>query len=474
MISIPATDIPYPTRRDARYVAFIVFAATLFSFLDRQILTILVDPIRRDLHVSDTQMSLLYGFAFVILYSTIGLPIGRLIDRHQRRLILAAGVAVWSVMTIACGLAHGYGTLFCARIGVGIGEACLTPAACSLLADCFEPRVRGRAMSFYLLGVYSGIGLSLVAGGMLYDVLLRAPGLPIIGQIAPWRAIFIIVGCPGLLIAALVLTMKEPSRQDRAPAATPLAQEGGDIALITHLRANAAPIAAALIAQGVAAFVSYSLMGWAPSVLIRQFHESRSSVGLTLGLLSLAGGAGGALAGAVFCDRWTAAGIRAAKFRVCAVGTAFCAIGLVLLSLAEVSWAAFAAVAVCLTALPFAAASGQAIVQELFPNRLRGQGSAMTVLLIGLFGAGCGPLTVGLISDHLFHGQGLSRAMVWTGTPAAAVVIMLYLCSRNRYEELRRRLLVGARLPAFDGSPILESRAARASSAPPTRVGTGS
>src|SRR6202051_3324117 len=183
MIPSPASSVRYPARRDARYVGLIVFAATMFSFLDRQVLAILVDPIRRDLHVSDTGMSLLYGFAFVILYSTLGLPIGRLINHHQRRLILAAGVAVWSVMTIACGLAHSYGTLFCARIGVGIGEACLTPAACSLLADCFEPRVRGRAMSFYLLGVYAGIGFLTAPGGPLYDVLLRSPGLPIVARV---------------------------------------------------------------------------------------------------------------------------------------------------------------------------------------------------------------------------------------------------------------------------------------------------
>ncbi len=215
MISSPANGIPYPARRAAFYVAFIVFTATMFSFLDRQILAILVDPIRRDLHVSDTEMSLLYGFAFVILYSTLGLPIGRLIDRHQRRLILATGIAVWSLMTMACGLAHSYAMLFCARIGVGIGEACLTPAACSLLADCFEPGVRGRAMGFYLVGVYSGIGLSLLAGGLLYGALARSPGLPLLGGLAPWRAVFVIVGSPGLVIAALALTLREPGPTGR-------------------------------------------------------------------------------------------------------------------------------------------------------------------------------------------------------------------------------------------------------------------
>jgi MFS family permease len=442
MMSSPANGIPYPARRAAFYVASIVFTATTFSFLDRQILAILVDPIRHDLNVSDTEMSLLYGFAFVILYSTLGLPIGRMIDRHQRRLILAAGIAVWSVMTMACGLAHSYGALFCSRIGVGIGEACVTPAACSLLADCFEPGVRGRAMGFYLVGVYSGIGLSLVAGGLLYGALARSPGLPLIGALAPWRAVFIIVGAPGLLIAALTLTLREPARQDPAPI--PAMQESGhsiDFPLLTYARANAATIALPQLAQGVIAFVSYSLMGWAPSVLMREFHQSRGGVGVTLGLLSLAGGVGGALAGAIFCDRWTAAGATAAKLRVSAFGAAACAGGLALLALADTSWAAFAAVALCSTALPFAAASGQAMVQELFPNRLRGQGSAIMVLSIGLFGAGCGPLAIGLLNDHVFHSQGLSMAIVTTGLPATGVVILLYWYGRDRYEALRQRLL---------------------------------
>lgn len=440
MTQSPAST-PYPTRRDARYVALMVFAATMFSFLDRQVLAILVDPIKRDLHASDTGMSLLYGFAFVILYSTLGLPIGRLIDRHQRRLVLAAGVAVWSVMTIACGLAHTYWTLFAARIGVGIGEACLTPAACSLLADCFEPRTRGRAMSFYLLGVYAGIGLSMITGGLLYNTLLHS-GLPILGRIAPWRAIFIIIGCPGLLIAALVLTIKEPARQDLAPAPRTAAKGGND--LTAFLRANARTIAPALMAHGLLAFVSYALMGWAPSVIIREFHQTRGVVGLTLGVLSLAGGMVGALTGAVLCDRWTAAGITAAKFRVCAVGAVLCATGLVLLAFAQASWFAFAAVALCLTALPFASASGQAMVQEMFPNQLRGQGSALTVLLMGLFGAGCGPLVVGLLNDHWLHGQGLSTAIIVTGVPSAGVVVLLYVAGRKRYEALRRRMLPGA------------------------------
>ncbi|MDR3511945.1 MAG: MFS transporter [Caulobacteraceae bacterium] len=441
MTSETARPVGYPTRRDAYYVAFIVFTATAFSFLDRQVLAILVDPIRHDLQVSDTRMSLLYGFAFVILYSTLGLPIGRLIDRSQRRLILAAGVATWSVMTIACGLAHDYWTLFAARIGVGVGEACLTPAACSLLADCFEPRVRGRAMSVYLLGVYVGLGLSMAVGGALYEALRRGVHLPFIGALAPWRAVFVLIGAPGLLIAALAPTMREPPRQDLAAATGGGAPaDDANPGLVRYLRLNASTIATALAAHGLLAFVSYALMGWAPSVLVRQFHQPRAAVGLTLGVLSLVGGVVGALWGSIVSDRWTAQGMTAAKFRVCAIGAGFAAVGLTILPFATAAWTAFAAITLCLTALPFASASGQTMVQELFPNRLRGQGSAMMVLLMGLFGAGGGPLAVGLLSDTLLRRQGLSVAIVSTGLPAAIAVLLLYLLGRDAYEAARRRV----------------------------------
>lgn len=437
-MSLGASDRPaYPARRDAYYLAAMVFTASAFSFLDRQVLAILVDPIRRDLHVSDTGMSLLYGFAFVVLYSTLGLPIGRLIDRRERRLILAAGVAGWSVMTIACGLAQGFTSLFLARVGVGIGEACLTPAACSLLADCFEPRVRGRAMSFYLLGVYLGVGLSMAVGGALYEALATPRAQALLGGFAAWRAVFVAIGAPGLIVAGLMLTIKEPARQDIAPPALgPTAAPP----LIPYLGANAGPLAAALVSQGLMALASYALMAWAPSVLIREQHQARAAVGLALGLASLFGGIVGAPIGAVLCDRWTAKGVTAAKFAVCALGAGLAAAGFIALPLAARPGAAFAAMALCLTALPLASASGQTMVQELFPNPLRGQGSALSVLLIGLFGAGCGPLIAAQVSARLFHGQQLSLAIASVGLPAMGLTVLLFVLGRRGYEALRQRL----------------------------------
>ncbi|MDB5364895.1 MAG: hypothetical protein JWM77_822 [Rhodospirillales bacterium] len=432
---------PYPSRASAYYVASIVLFASLFAFLDRQILALLVAPIRKDLVISDTQISLLYGFAFVILYSTLGVAMGRLIDRRQRRLILAAGIAVWSVMTILCGLATGFWDLFAARIGVGVGEACLTPAACSLLADCFRPQQRGRAMNFYFFGVYAGLGLSMAASGLLYDWLLHHPGLPLLGQLAPWRGVFILVGAPGLLMALLVLTMREPARQGyRLPATnTSMASAEAD-SLLAYLRQNRRTILAVFFAHGLVGFVNYGLIGWAPTHLIRHFGLSTSLVGPTLGLFATIGGMIGAAAGTFLCDRWTNAGMPAAKFRVLAIGVAIAVPPLLLLPFAPTATVAIACVGLCMIAMPFAGSAGQPQVQELFPNHFRGQGSALVVLLLGLFGAGCGPLAVGLASDLLFAGgDGLAFAIATVALPAMAVTVGLYFFGRHRYEATRAR-----------------------------------
>jgi MFS family permease len=435
---------PYPSRRSAYHVSGLVSVATMFGFLDRQILAILVGPIKHDLGVTDSGMSLLYGFAFVFLYSTLGLPIGRWVDRGQRKYILAAGIVTWSVSTMLCGLAPSYWWLFAARMGVGVSEACLTPAACSLIADCFHPRARGRAMSFYLLGVYVGIGLSMIAGGLLPGWLAQHPSLPLIGGLPHWRAVFLLIGAPGLLIALAVLTMREPARQETG-VADPDAETPplNAPAFIAYIGAHRRLMTGVFLAHGLLAFAAYSVMAWTPSMLIRQFAQPAASVGVTLGIIAALGGICGALLGAFTADYWTARGVKAAKFRVCAAGTAVAAIGLALLPVAGTVTFAFVCIAICLTALPFASASGQVMIQEMFPNQLRGQGSALMVLVLGLGGAGCGPLVVGLASDHLFGPKQLSLAIPFAALPAALTVILLFFIYRGGFEALRQRRLRG-------------------------------
>ena len=208
------------TTRHAWYAVGVLTLANVSGFVDRQILSLLVVPIKRDLGVSDTQVSLLMGLSFVVFYSLLGLPIGRWVDRGRRGLIVGIGAALWSIMTALTGLARTFGQLFAARIGVGVGEATLGPAAVSIIGDSFPRERLGTAMSTYMLGTFFGSGVAYALGAFVVGAVDR-PGyvtMPVVGEIHPWQMVFFAVGLPGLLVALLAVRMREPPRMQSAVA----------------------------------------------------------------------------------------------------------------------------------------------------------------------------------------------------------------------------------------------------------------
>jgi MFS family permease len=207
--------------RYAWYVVVVLLLLNVSSFIDRQVMALLADPIKTDLGLSDTQVGLLLGPAFAGTFALSGLLIGRLVDRGNRTAIIAWGVAAWSVMCTACGLANTFGQLFAARFGVGIGEATLSPSANSLIADYFPPEKLATAMSLFTSGVFIGAGLAYLIGGLVLEAVSTAAPwqLPVFGEVSPWQRVFILVGAPGLLLSLLALTVREPRR--RLPAQSP-------------------------------------------------------------------------------------------------------------------------------------------------------------------------------------------------------------------------------------------------------------
>jgi MFS family permease len=202
---VMAAPSPADSRRELRYawyVACVLMVCNTFSFIDRQVLGLLVTPIKQDLGISDTRIGLLQGLAFGLYYTLLGIPMGRLVDSGSRRTLVAAGVFLWSLMTAACAGARSFGALFLARMGVGIGEATLSPAAFSLLADYFPKGRLATALSIFSMGIFFGSGLALLLGGL------------IVGALGSWRLTFLLVGLPGLLVALLALTIREPARRD--------------------------------------------------------------------------------------------------------------------------------------------------------------------------------------------------------------------------------------------------------------------
>ena len=397
---MPTTDStpPAPRARYAWYVTGVLTLAYVSSFVDRQILSLLVVPIRRDLGISDTQVSLLLGLSFAILYTVLGLPIGRLADARSRRGIMAWGIAVWSVMTALCGVARSYGQFFLARVGVGVGEAALSPAAYSLLTD-YVPRERlSTALSVYSSGIYVGGGLSLVIGGLVIQAVGGAGTwtLPLVGALEPWRVAFLVVGLPGLLLALLLLTVREPARRGATPEPLPVA------ATVRYVRDNLRTLAGHHVGVACIALAAIAANYWVPTLFVRTWGWSLPRIGFVYGVIIAGCGTLGVVAGGRHADRLLRRGRVDAKLRTCIVG----ALGM-LLTGGPLAWCPNAAIAAAFLvpftffhAFPYGAAA--AAVQELVPNRMRAQVSALYLFVVNVVGLGLGPTAVALLTDRVF------------------------------------------------------------------------
>jgi MFS family permease len=372
------------------------------SFVDRQIISLLVMPIRADLSISDSQFSLLNGLAFALFYATLGIPIARWVDRGDRGVILAIGTAVWSIFTMLCGRAASFGSLFLARVGVGAGEATLVPCIYSLLADYFPVHRRGLAMGIFGSGVYIGMGLALIIGGTVLQMLSRFGSVTLgpFGTFSSWQLVFVIVGAPGLLLAALVLLLWEPRRSRRGYAPVKKAIPDGSGVLSTWREARRA-IAGHHLAAAFLAMALYGMVAWAPEYLRRTFGVEIAVGGYEIGLVLMVFGTSGVIAGGVLSDHLLRRGFAAARLIVLAsagVLASPCLVSFYFVSSAE---AALACIACSTFFLAMLTSCGPLGVQELYPSRCRGQGAAIFQLLVTLLGLGAGPAVIAAASDYL-------------------------------------------------------------------------
>jgi MFS family permease len=408
---IPTTthtaDSAYPSARRAWYAVAVLAIAYIFSFIDRQILSLLVVPIRRDLHISDTQMSLLMGVSFALFYTLFGFPIGRLADSRSRRNIITCGVFTWSLFTAGCGLAASYLQMFVMRIGVGIGEAALSPPAYSLMADSFPPRRRPLALSVYGMGMFVGAGLALVLGGIIVSRTIAGGviTLPLIGlSIFPWQLTFFIVGLPGLLVAALLRTVREPARKEmRSSSAMPVSE------VVAYVKEHRATFAYHHLATSMLSFGYYGSSAWIPSFLMRTYGWSAGHAGLVYGSVVTIFSSLGILAGGFFCQVLARRGYRDAHFRVGLTIALLVLPVVVLYPLMPTAWLAVAWL------VPFAFLSttmfgvAPAALQQVAPNEMRAQVSAMYLFVVNI---------IGLAADRLHRRlSGLGAALV-AGTQA--------------------------------------------------------
>jgi predicted MFS family arabinose efflux permease len=369
----------------ARYVLGVLSVVYVFNFLDRQILSVLLVDIQQDLEVSDTLMGLLGGTTFALFYTLAGLPIARWADRGSRRTVLATGVAVWSLMTAACGMAQSYMHLLLARIGVGAGEAAGTPPSHALISDYYPPHQRARALAIYGISLHIGIFCGLAAGGWLNE------------QVG-WRQAFVIVGVPGLLLAALVrLTVREPER-GALDGITPPAQPQPLGETLRHLFSRRS-YRLLLVGAAIVSLPGYAFSTWGPTFMRRVHDMGSAEVGLWVGLATL-GGALGTYAGGALTDRFGAGDARWYMRLPAATKLVLIPVGLLV-----VFWP-FGRPPLLLYAAflflgAFYSAPVWAMLQALAPPHMRTLSSAIFMFVSNLIGLGAGPLLVGVLNDLL-------------------------------------------------------------------------
>jgi MFS family permease len=397
----------YPRPPYAWYVVALLTLAYVFSFIDRQILNLLVAPIQRDLGISEKQMSLLMGASFAVFYTLFGIPLGRLADSWSRRWLVVLGIAFWSLMTAGCGFTRKFWELALARMGVGVGEASLSPAAYSLIADYFPPGRRSTAMGVYGMGIYIGSGLAFVLGGLVIRFASAQEDvvLPLVGAVRSWQMVFFVVGLPGLLVALLLLTVREPARQGvRTTAAVGVAPVAPALREVwAYMRGNRGTFTCLYFGMALAALNGYGAVAWIPTFFIRRHGWSASDTGLVFGLIVGICGTAGIVTGGRLADWLRRRGQSDANLRVALLGVvAWLPFGALVPLLSSGRWAAaLLAPALFFSSIPFGLAP--AAVQQLMPNTMRAQASAIYLFVINLIGLGLGPTVVATLTEDIFH-----------------------------------------------------------------------
>lgn len=427
----------WPGTRTGIWTVALLCLAYLLAFVDRTVINLLVDPIKADLGISDTQFGALQGLAFGLFYTLAALPLGRLTDRFNRRNLLAGGVAVFSVFSICSGLSRSYATMFVSRVGVGLGEANLLPTSYSLLSDTFPPQKLARAISIFTMGAFLGIGLSYIWGGQLIGWFssIGAVEVPLLGTLAPWQLTFIIMAIPGLLLAPLLMTIREPARHGTRPggAGIPWRKLFDEFHIRRHVL--------------IPLFLGYALMAlsghasgvWTISVFLRSFEMPPAQIGPIYGLVYMCSAIPGGLFGGWLCDRLTArnmldAPVRISTFAFLGAGIFGCLAPL--MPNPAIALAVFApGIALQSMMFPLAGTS----IQLMLPSHLRGQFSAMYLVVINIIGLGIGPMLIGFLTDSIFADPNDVRyALSIVNGAVAPVGALLLWYALGPYRETRR------------------------------------
>lgn len=415
-----------PSTRLADWLVLgVIVAATLYSFVDRFILSTLIEPIKADLHLSDAQLGLLTGAAFSFFNVTMSLPIGWLADRWSRKGVIIIGMSVWSAATAISGLASSLWAFGLARMAVGAGEASLSPTALPIIYARFAKGPLALAMSIYSMGVFVGSGLALVVVGATYAWFDAHAGqaLPLLGGLAPWQQTFLALSLPGVPLILAIACI--PDRRD--PAAARAASAPGASSIFRELRQRGAFFGPLFFGAGTTALVTFAMLSWLPAILMREFHWSPARIGPTYGLLITATSIGGVLLAGAAVEFMVRRKVHEPYLKVLVFTALSCLMCVGAFALADTADEVLASAGLLhfFMAMP---AVTPAYLQMHSPDHLRGQLSSVYSLAINVVGLGVGVPLVGLCSSSLFGGAGgLRAALVLVSSFSLVISLLLFL-----------------------------------------------
>jgi len=416
----------------AWYAVWLLVGLFVLSFFGRQIISLMVDPIEKSFGLTEIQIGLLLGFAFTLLFTIGGIVFGWIVDVYPRKLIIFFGTIAWSLSCIACGLATSFQWLFLARMGVGIGEATLIPAAYSFLSDVFPRRRLASALGIFSFGAIFGVALSLGLGGFLLGFFAHSHGVRTpLGPLEPWQAAFVLAGIPGLAASFLALTLPEAPRAIDRKAQRSVIQP-----LIALFRTHPAVMAAQFGGFSINAFMGYTLMAWAPAFMGRKYGWTTIEVGPAIALAFGISGTLATLGSGFVADRLWARGVRGSHFLLASCALAIAAPFGIIAFLSPVPWIFLFGISIIYFASALSLNMGATSLQLLTPPNLRGRLSGLYVFCTNMVGAGLGPLVVAMITQKVFRDGskvGIAMAIV---TPLAAITGAIILgTARHRYAE---------------------------------------
>lgn len=425
------------------YVVLICMLAYVFSFVDRQVLALMIEPIKKDLHLSDTQFSLLQGFAFSLFYAVMGMPLAYLADRFARPRIIATGIALWSLATAACGISQNFVQMFLARLSVGVGEAALSPGTYSMLSDYFPKEKLGRAVGIYSLGSFIGGGMAFLIGGYVINLLkqVTTTTVPLLGDVRSWQLTFLIVGLPGFLVALLfILTVRDPQRKGLVQDSTGQAKRVSMIDSLRFIREHGQTFACHYLGFSFYAMTLFCLMSWTPAFYIRHFGLSPVEAGYTLGTILLVANTTGVFCGGWLNDWLMTKGRTDGPMLAGTIGAIGMLVPAVVFTQVSSLTVSLGLLVIAMFFASFPMPTSTAAMQTLAPNQMRAQISAVFLLISNLIALGIGTTLVALLTDKVFGSPkmvGMSMSVVNLIATLLAIGLLWLGCRQFRLSVAR-------------------------------------